>query len=61
MTPGYERTRAWREAHPGYYETEKRRNAARQRALVALSRAFPTAFRNLYEAELERVGLGHDV
>lgn len=55
--PGYQSTRAYRAAHPERYEGERRRNAARQRALVALSRAFPEEFRRLYHGELELAGL----
>ena len=55
--PGHQRTRAYRAAHPEGYERERRRNAARQRALVALSHAFPEEFRRLYHGELEMAGL----
>jgi hypothetical protein len=51
---GYKRTRRYREANPDACEREKRRNAARQRALVELSRAYPDAFRALYHGELAR-------
>lgn len=49
---GYERTQKYRVAHPERYEGEKRRNAARQRALVLLARRYPDDFRDLYEQEL---------
>jgi len=54
---GYERTRRYRAAHPDAYEREKRRNAARQRALVLLSREYPEAFKILYRSEIEAAGL----
>jgi hypothetical protein len=54
---GYERTRTYRAAHPDACEREKRRNAARQRALVRLARAYPDAFGDLYEEELGIAGL----
>ena len=59
--PGYQRTRAYRAAHPDQAEREKRRNAARQRALVRLSRARAEDFRALYQEELANAGLtGND-
>lgn len=54
---GYEGTRRYRMAHPDACEREKRRNAARQRALVQLARAFPDEFRRIYHGELEASGL----
>jgi hypothetical protein len=54
---GYERTRAWRAAHPDAREREKRRNAARQRALVRLAQTYPDDFKDLYEEELVLAGL----
>jgi hypothetical protein len=51
--PGYKRTRAYREANPAAREREKRRNAARQRALVRLSRIYPDDFKDLFDEELE--------
>lgn len=53
----YQRQRAWREAHPESVKQERRRNAARQRALVQLSRAYPEQFKTLYVAELVTAGL----
>lgn len=50
--PGYQRMRHYRAAHPERCEQEKRRNAARQRALVQLARRHPEEFRSLFEAEL---------
>lgn len=58
--PGYERTRAWREAHPEYLDRERRRNAARQRALFALARLHHGDFERLYHDELVRAGLVQD-
>jgi hypothetical protein len=54
---GYERTQRYRAAHPDRHEAERRRNAARQRALVELSRAHPEEFQALYARELEVAGL----
>ena len=55
--PGYQRTRAYRAASPEQVERERRRNAARRRALVKLSRAYPEAFKALYHGELTAVDL----
>lgn len=49
--PGYLRMRAYRETHPEHYEREKRRNAARQRALVRLARRYPLEFKALFDEE----------
>lgn len=57
MTAGYERTRAYRAEHPERYEGQRRRNAARQRALVRLARARADEFQTLYAEELAVAGL----
>jgi len=54
---GYQRTRAWREAHPDSVVRERQRNAARQRALIRLAREYPEDFQALYHGELIAVGL----
>jgi len=54
---GWERTQAYRAAHPDQVAREKRRNAARQRALVRLAHAYPDVFRALYHEELGLAGL----
>jgi hypothetical protein len=55
--PGYRRTQAYREAHPERYEGERRRNAARQRAMVRLARRYPRDFKALFDEELHAAGL----
>jgi hypothetical protein len=59
--PGYERTRAYRDAHPDAREREKRRNAARQRALVALARAYPDEFSTPVPRGAGGIGTRHGV
>ena len=49
--PGYLRTRAYRASTPAARERERRRNAARQRALVRLARAHPEEFKALLDEE----------
>jgi hypothetical protein len=57
MAAHYLRQRAYRLSHPEQRDRERRMNAARQRALVALRRQYPDDFRRLYLTELEAAGI----
>lgn len=58
---GYERTQAYRSAHPDRVDRERRRNAAYQRALVRLAHIYPDDFAGLYREELAVAGLPRSI